>query len=263
MKISRIHHSFYVLGLSASFLFVSCKKQDSTPEPQQPLPEANCPVLKIDTPWENDIAYLYNEKGLLTSMDYGVSLVEEVEATIVYFEYDAEDRLKKARDEHDQVVLYEYTGDQLTKTRHYVGEMLHFTKEYNRDNQGNITEVLTYDNTDQAKLFRKYTYAYDAQHNLTQVRKYWTFNGELKLITTETYSEYDDKKNVEPWYFLPGTIRMAHNPGKISHTDAASGNTSIDRLAYQYNDKGYPVSLIYHHNDEPAWNFQYQYAACQ
>lgn len=233
MKISLIQKSLYALSLSAFFLLLSCKKQDYTPEPQKPLPETNCPVLKIDTPWDNDIAYTYNGKGLLEKLDYGVSLVEEVEATIAHFEYDATDKLTKAWDDHEQRVLYEYIGKQLTKTRHYSGGLLHFTKEYNPDTKGNITEVLTYDNTNQSNLLRKYTYAYDTQHNLMQVRKYWTFNGELKLVTTEAYRNYDDKKNVEPWYFLPGTIRMAHNPGTITRTDAFSGGTSVDRLTYQ------------------------------
>jgi hypothetical protein len=252
--------SFYVSVLCTTMILPAC---ELLPDDGEQDPAVSCRISHINTPWDEDTDYTYDNQGLLITLKKGISLVEETESSTMHLAYDANKKIKEAWDEHDQKIVYEYEGNTLVKTRHYYGPVLTFTRDYVRNSFGAIKEVVIHEG-DKDAVFRKYTYLYDFKGNITQERKYWTFNDSLTLVSTTIYSNYDNKKNVEPWYFLPGTLKMKNNPGTITHiSHSASGGTTVDVLTYQYNEKGYPVSLQYKHGNEPAWNFAYQYTDCQ
>ncbi|QHT71400.1 hypothetical protein GXP67_34455 [Rhodocytophaga rosea] len=260
MKTILTKAAVYVSALCMTITLPSCEllKDD---EDQHPTP--TCRISHINTPWDEDIDYAYDSQGLLVTLKKGISLVEETESSTIHLSYDANKQIKEAWDDHDQKIVYEYQGNTLVKTRHYHGPVLIFTRDYVRNGAGAIKEVQIHEG-EKEPIFRKYSYTYDWKGNIIQELKYWTFKDSLTLVSTTLYSNYDTKKNVEPWYFLPGTLKMKHNPGIITHiSHINNGSKSVNVLTYQYNKEGYPVSLQYKHDNEPAWNYTYQYADCQ
>jgi hypothetical protein len=260
MKTMLTKATYYVSMLCMTLLLPSC---ELFPDEEEQDPAHTCQITHIDTPWKEDTEFTYNSQGLLTTLKKGISLVEETESSTIHLAYDAGKKITEAWDNHDQKIIYEYQGNLLVKTRHYYGPVLTFTRDYVRNSFGAITEVLIHEG-DKPAVFRKYIYAYDFKGNISHERKYWTFNDSLKLVSTTIYSNFDTKKNVEPWYFLPGTLKMKNNPGTITHiSHIGNGSTTVDVLTYQYNEKGYPVSMQYKHAQEPAWNFAYHYSDCE
>jgi hypothetical protein len=260
MKTILTKATLYVSVLCTTMALPSCELLKDDEEQEPPV---TCQISHINTPWDEDTDFIYNTEGQLVTLKKGISLVEETESATLHLSYHANRQIKEAWDNHDQKIVYDYEGNTLVKTRHYYGPVLQFTRDYVRNSFGSIKEVLIHEGEKEA-VFRKYTYTYDFKGNITHERKYWTFNDSLQLVSTRIYGNYDTKKNVEPWYFLPGTLKMKHNPGTITHISHLNGgSTSVDVLTYQYNAKDYPLSLQYKHNDEPAWNFTYQYTDCQ
>ncbi|QHT66361.1 hypothetical protein GXP67_06660 [Rhodocytophaga rosea] len=260
MKTILTKASFYVSALCITMALPSCELLKDVEE--QP-PAKTCRITHIDTPWEKDTDYIYDSQGLLVTLKKGISLTDETESSTIHLSYDANKQIKEARDEHDQKIVYEYEGNLLVKTKHYHGLVLQFTRDYVRNGAGAIKEVRIHEGEKQ-EVFRKYIYTYDWKGNIIEELKYWTFNDSLTLVAITLYSNYDTKRNVEPWHFLPGTLKMKHNPGLITHiTHINNGSKSVDVLNYQYNQEGYPVALHYKHENEPAWNYTYQYTDCQ
>jgi YD repeat-containing protein len=88
-------------------------------------------------------------------------------------------------------------------------------------------------------------FSYDAQGNLATLAHYALANGQLQVISTIAYSEYDGHPNPDHLGFrrpfLPGMIFQPNNPGRKVERLANGQVSSDERYTYTYAPSGHPV----------------------
>ncbi|WP_141655437.1 hypothetical protein [Roseivirga seohaensis] len=241
--------SFRLMLLFTLAFISSCSSDDSAVPDKRLLPETYSELNYSRT--------LYFDSQYRLIRIYMVSKYSDEswgESTQIYF-YNDEGVLTESHVDNGWRMVYTYDDDKIVRTDEYV---------YSRHNQ-----IHTFEYNEEGKLSKSVTfqdipeeggvipvsgdsYDYDSKGNLTEHRLYYyTPNeDEPQLITTFSYSGYDDRVNGENMFsinpFNPLIKLSENNPGQMLIKNNKGEVSSTNTYTYQYHKKGYPVKKITH-----------------
>ncbi|MFZ5551905.1 MAG: hypothetical protein ACOZCO_02225 [Bacteroidota bacterium] len=193
----------------------------------------------------------YNEKGLLTRLDYiGASYEEKVN---YLFCYNSNFQLTGRKRIYDDTILTHHTLYQYHENGN-IKEIKRFAYDtccliiHRFDNKGKITEELWFD-TEQKytfspkdnSLFRHSTHEYDTSGRIKKIN---TVNSIRDNLNYKSLYQYTDKNGSYYSYLLPPD----------------NDTTNLVKNQYHYDDKGNLIlSVIHHHHYHFTDKYQYEY----
>ncbi|MCU0446027.1 MAG: hypothetical protein MUE85_14045 [Microscillaceae bacterium] len=262
-----IHLFMYALVL-LSLGWGACTEKDSisprpgngsNPNPQDPNPQPQGNLLsKID--WGG---------GAFTELKYNdnkqVSEIKEVNNANIWtykLFYDANKRLDYARLNDYARILYNYEGDKVVKIEEINGTTSVHTHHLTYNAQNQLIERLIYykKTNEEPKLSHRNTFEYNAEGNLVKFQLFMpkADSDELQLSKTITYSEFDNKQNVDRFlHFKPLFFYkfFQNNPKKVTTIDELGSTPNYqETYKYTYNSQGKPIQLevVYTSNQLPV-----------
>ena len=194
--------------------------------------------------------YKYNDKNQLVSTDYYANYnILSADLTIAASALSQTGWVTASSANKAGTVAYEYnSSDQLIKSTYTPSAGSSQYSEFSYDANNRVTmQSLYWD----SKITGYVEYTYDGNGNLTKENLYNLSSAGVGELSTTTVYEFDNKQN--PYksvskLMIPGINTNQNNIVKESLTIyVKSGQTSDDQSVtqntYEYNDKGYPVSL--------------------
>ena len=233
--------------MALALLAVACDNEENSPIPinQELVP------LKMEHV-DGSRELIYNASGKITGLAIVTHFANGTEMTSIQtLLYDVEGQLTESTTDTGYRMVYSYNDDGLiTKTEEYVNGRWWQQHVYAYYDKGLLKQSITYQNIPEEGGMipvAKDEYAYDAKENVTthQLYYYTSFGAEVKLLTTFTYSDYDNKINTEEYFdmhpFNPLAKIKKNNPGKMIVQNANGVMSITETYQYVYNVQGYTI----------------------
>lgn len=198
--------------------------------------------------------FIYDNAGQLTQ----ISMVSELpnggtmESQQNYF-YDINRKLSEISTDTGFRMVYTLDNGRIVRTDEYVNCVLAQYHIYTYDSKGRLKQSTTWQNIPEEGgeiRVAKDTYEYNNQNNLTTHRLYYytTRGTEAKILTTFTFSGYDNSINSEDYFIaIPAnplvSFRM-NNPGKMVVRNRFGNISVTESYTYEYHEKGYATRKI-------------------
>jgi len=220
---------YFILFLAVIIsAFISCKKANNTPQPQQPaipVDDARTVLLKdvmaqsLPNPYFH---FTYDSLHYVKQINFASGL------NIYNVEYENKRVKKMTSIISNNSILYSYSNNQVSEINEFSGrtgnKVLSYRLSYNSSNQ--LIEVLWFEFSDNSNgnLYKKAVLTYQADDNLASIDHYSISAGQLSWTSRDQFSNYDDKTNVDDFYlledffdtylFLPRVKLQKNNPLK-------------------------------------------------
>jgi hypothetical protein len=232
--------------------FIACRKNENTPSspPYPPPDDARTVLLKevvapsLPSPYFH---FTYDEQRYVKQINFASGFA------IYNLEYENK-RVKKITNiQNNNSLLYTYSNDQVVEINEFSGptgnKIFSYRFSYNTVQQ--LTEIgwLEFSTNPNGHLFKKALLGYYADGNLSTIESYYDITGgPLNLEKTDSFSDYDNKTNVDDFYlvkeffdtylFLPQVKLQKNNPLKHQIT----GVRNDYEITYTYDfQNGLPV----------------------
>ncbi|MES2455774.1 MAG: hypothetical protein V4594_09550 [Bacteroidota bacterium] len=242
-------------SLLVSGLVSSCKKKDSTPDPEQTLDQPKGKLKSFKEGSGIESVYVYKKDGQVdykSVFSFG-SLIGKIQYVFVGGKLQRSEYTNLQADGSMKLVfnfVYEYQRE------HFIG----FTTvpvmtgpatprltsgKYTYDGSGKLSTYALWSPVDDPVYVQEYPIwqsTFDAKGNIVQmVQTNYDKNGKA-LGTSKTKYEYDDKPN--PWYLLgepenPLVHFSVNNIVKMTY-EGPAGATFMEQYTYEYNAEGKP-----------------------
>lgn len=172
-----------------------------------------------------------------------------------YFTYNPDGQVTELNTTDGWQFNYDYTNGRISSTEELINSILTQTHSFVYDDNGRLTQAITYQDIPEeggVVPVSKDTYAYDSRGNLTrQQRYYYTNQGTQEhLLTTQDFSDYDNKLNSESFFLVipinPTARMFQNNPGKLEVRNGNGVLAFTDTYSYTYNEAGYALTKSTH-----------------
>jgi hypothetical protein len=236
-------------------LFTNCKNDPSTseqPEPQEPTLH----LTKIRSEDKSYQSFAYNLDGSLASSEISWFYPDSTSTySQLNAEYNSQKKISKIVINARLAVAFFYQGTTLERTEEYDHRnRLAVTHFYTFDQQGMLTTLLDQVHSDEdssSDYYTKFIYTYDEKGNVKEVNSFRKVDTNAPFTPLEQiiFQDYDDQKNpMQPqlsYPFLPAKCTQRNNPGKITIKLSKNQSVISEQVnIYQYNDYGYPISVV-------------------
>ncbi len=241
--------------LTAAFIGIilsSCSTDDPQPVTQNPPPGAPKLIPEVFKEADFSKQFVYNTSGQLAQIKMSSQLSNGgTMDSWQNFEYDLNGKLTQSTTDTGWRMEYTFSGDYIVRTDEFVNGTHSQFHIYSYDAKGRLAEKVTYqDIPEEGGIIpvSKDTYQYDERGNLTaqQLYYYTSFGAEAKLLTTMTFSNYDDKINSEDYFdaspFNPLVMFRKNNPGKLEVRNGQGVLSMSEVYTYEYHAKGYATT---------------------
>ncbi len=231
----RAFSALFLLG----FLFQGCKKDEPAP--------IVCYITSL-TEFNSGYAYVTSYMYDVNNRVSGVSVVGGGSTTDIAYLYDGMGRAEGATYKGGVITASEtYTYDGSNRhvgTVFTIGSSIS-TSAYTYNASGQLT-IATY-SADGFLETDTFSYPNATSLSFSSISYTYTTNG---ITHTGSYAyEYD--KNLNPQRLIPGNpVKAENNPTK--RTSSFDGNLSVTTYAYQYNERGYPISAAVKVDGSPS-----------
>jgi hypothetical protein len=224
--------------LVAVLLLTACDNEEDSPAPITP---ELVPLKMEDLDGSREL--IYNAAEKISGLSIVTRFANGTEMTSIQsMLYDVSGRITESTTDTGYRMIYtSYEDGNISQTEEYLNDAWTQRHVYSYYGEGNLKESITYQNIrEEGGIIpvSKNEYVYDTRGNVTVHRlfHFTTFGAESKLLTTFTYSNYDNKINTEEYFdvhpFNPLINLRKNNPGKMVMQNA-NGITSMTEI-YQY-----------------------------
>jgi hypothetical protein len=231
----------YLAPLILTLVIAACNNE----EPQ--------PVVKLipDTFVEENFTkvFIHNDAGQLIQIKMISTFPNgDTMESVQDFIYNTNGQLAECTTDTGWRMVYFFEGDKIIRTDEYVSGVKSEYHTYSYNNKNQLIESISYQDIPEEGgeiPVAKDTYQYDDNDNLMvqQLYYYTAFGAEARLLTTFTFSEYDDKINSSDYFnaspFNPLMTFRKNNPGKMIIQNAKGIVGSTETYAYEYHADGY------------------------
>ena len=227
-------------------------KPDSIIVPTDPIvnkpdpttdPDKDKKTIKINWTDLDYKQYTFNDKNQLEKYHYQYVFVQNDPSKIKYFDYeysyDESGRVIESTYNKNFKTIYQYVNGHLSGAKEYNGyNELSSEYSFTTDGSGRVTEqVVKSFVTGYSQM--KYTYQYNSDGNLTQMKQYY-FEGDRYILSlTFEWENFDNSAYIENYSsfspYVPTFAYWKNNPGKRTVRDR-NGNVTgaVEFYSYTY-----------------------------
>lgn len=231
--------------IAFTLLAVACDNVENNPTP---INQELVPLKMEDLDGSREL--IYNASGKISGLSIVTRFSNGNEMTSIQtLFYDASGQLKESTTDTGYRMVYSYNDDdQISQTEEYLNDTWTQRHVYTYYDEGLLKESITYQNIPEEGGIipvAKNEYMFDIKGNVSVHRlyHYTSFGAEVKLLTTFTYSNYDNKINTEEYFdihpFNPLVKIRKNNPGKMVVQNANGVTSMVETYKYEYNIQGY------------------------
>ncbi len=251
MKQSLFGPALFTLATVLSL--IACKKDpEEVPDPS-PVRYQLRQVKWSETDY---LSFSYHDNGRVRQMHNQWQFLsgDPTQIRIVQdsFLYDDQNRLVQTFSTGGFYTKYYYNGGRLDRTEElYGGGAVLSENSYRYDGDRLSGQLRRLANgPGEPPTVYLFQFGYDVRGNLNKVEIFLqpdesTPEMPAELISTLSYSDFDDKINPASWLlcypYLPQTIFQHNNPRKEVYQAAAGGNPQITTYEYEYDRNGLPL----------------------
>lgn len=222
-------------------LFAAC--QDETITPQQP---EVLPHRLVQGNMAYEIAYTAEGKlaQLTTTTTYpGGTLVHDQ-----YFLYTNDGKIAESTTSSGWRFVYAYAAGRISETEEYLDGNLSQKHTFAYDGKGRVTESITFQDIPEEGGWipvQRSTYTYDPTGNVLENKLYYYGTGGApeNLLTVNTFSDYDNKRNTEAAFEIfsihPMFNPFVNNPGKLEIRNGNGHLSVTETYRYTYRADGF------------------------
>lgn len=227
---------------------IHCKKDRMAgqPGPSVPLDDAKNILLKEINVQSSPSPYFhftYDNKNYVTQINFASGF------SIYNVEYENKRVKKMTNIQNNNSLVYSYSQNRVSEINEFSGQTneKRFTYKFSYNTINLLTEInwIEFLTNSTGIIYKKALLTYRADSNLASIDLYYNTTGTLDWIKKDSYSQYDNKTNVDDFYlmkdfvesylFLPQVKFQRNNPLK-QHTSSVQNDYEItNSFDYQNN----------------------------
>lgn len=253
--------SLFIIVLSTTF-FSSC--EDQPLNPTLPLLRAEKIIYHFEMGFNYQILQydgFGKVNGLISGVTYPDDGTYENRHEFIY----ERNILMEIRSHDASIESYKYSygpNKQVSETSVFLNGKLKESYEFLYDKEGNLIREITWNGSPGGGHLRpgfQRKFKYDHRKNLVEIQQFRDDGEGFKLLTTITYSDYDDKINSE-YMFMNNLyhpfIRFCENNPRSVRLVHENGTSAEQKFLYDYNSQGH-VTKRRIENDRISIDFEY------